>query len=243
MEQVLNNLIALQKLDTKLRDIVSLRGDLPQQVDALNSELEAAQKAVSDLNAQLETFRIEHGECDLEVNALGAKKEKYQKQLYEVKTNREYDAVTMELEAVRLAAGEHETRILELMDLETAIEEERTQKNEILDKVKTDFDGKQQDLKKTIAKTETQEAALRKERETVVTTLQPRLVNSYERILNAKNGLAVAPVIRSACSGCFTNLPPQHVLEVRQMQRLIMCEFCGRMLVWDKEVSENEDAE
>lgn len=238
MEQALKHLMALQKLDKELNGIVSLRGDLPQQVKALNRELEAAKEAVTRVDAQIEAYGLERAKKELETQALGEKQEKYKNQLFSVKNNREYDAVTLELEAVRQASSQIETRILELMDLEAAAQTEREEKVKALEAVQSAFEGKKQDLEAAIARTESEETALREKRETLAKTLQPRMLNSYERILKAKNGMAVVPVIRNACGGCFETLPPQRVLEVRQMIRLNLCETCGRMLVWDPEVSE-----
>lgn len=242
MEKALQSLMALQKLDTELGQIVALRGDLPWQVSQLNDELDAAQQAVADLDEKIEAARVERAENELSVKILAEKKEKYQKQLFEVKTNREYDAVSMEVEAVRIASEEKETAILELMDQEKALVSSREENVSRLEVLRTDFDGKKSSLDASIAKTETEEAVLREKRTALLKGLTPRLTSNYERILKAKNGMAVAPVVRGACTGCYTTLPPQAVLEVRQMKTLKMCETCGRMLVWDPVVSEEGDA-
>ena len=240
MEQALKHLMALQKLDKELNGIVSLRGDLPQQVKALNRELEAAKEAVAEVDARIEDYRLERSSKELETQGLSERQEKYKAQLFAVKNNREYDAVTLELEAVRQASSLVETRILELMDLEGEAQKDREAKVQALEAIQAAFEGKKQDLEEAIARTEKEETALRDRREALAQTLQPRILNSYERILKAKNGSAVVPVIRNACGGCFETLPPQRVLEVRQMIRLNLCETCGRMLVWDPELSEAE---
>ena len=91
-----------------------------------------------------------------------------------------------------------------------------------------------------MAETEKDEAALQDRRGKIVRKITPRILSSYERIRKAKNGTAVAPVIRNACGGCFKSLPPQRILEIRQMDRMYLCEVCGRILVWDEKVAEGQ---
>lgn len=242
MEKALQNLMALQKLDTELGRLVALRGDLPAQVAHLNVELEAAQQAVADLDAKIEATRKERSEKELAISTLAAKKEKYQKQLYEVKTNREYDAVSMEIEAVRIASEEHETQVLEMMDQEKELLALREQEAKTLEELQSAFDGKKEALDSALAQTEAEENVFREKRNAFLKGFSPRLMSSYERILKAKDGKAVVPVVRGACTGCYTTLPPQAVLEVRQMNKLKTCETCGRILVWDPVASEEGEA-
>ncbi|MFC1569953.1 zinc ribbon domain-containing protein [bacterium] len=96
-------------------------------------------------------------------------------------------------------------------------------------------------MKKRLGETETQENALRARRDLLANKLTPRLLSTYQRIFNAKHGMAVVPVtVQGLCGGCFKNLPPQRVLEIREMQRMNLCEVCGRILVWDEEAANTE---
>jgi predicted nucleic acid-binding Zn-ribbon protein len=216
----------------------SLRGDLPQQVSRLKGDIDEAENEFEDKKNKLQAYQKEKGITEMEIKALAGKKQKYQDQLFQVKNNREYDAVTHELENVKLTTEQKETRILEIMDLEKEIEEYLESAEGKIAELKENLKARTVELDKRLAETEKEEAMLNHEREKISRRLDPRNLAMYERISKAKKGSAVVSVIRNSCSGCFTSLPPQRVLEIRDMNRLFVCEVCGRILVWD-EASEN----
>ena len=240
MRDVLGHLMELQEVDTKLNQLESLRGDLPHQVSRLNEEYENSKKALEDKEAQLLSHQKERNTTELEIKALEEKQKKYQAQLYEVTNNKEYDAVTHEIEAVKTEVENKESRVLELMDLESETAETIAETREAIDELEERLNQHRVELDGRLAKTEKEEIALQDKREKILRQITPRIFASYERIRNAKSGFAVTPVIRNACGGCFTSLPPQRVLEIRKMDRLYLCEVCGRILVWDEKASEVE---
>jgi predicted nucleic acid-binding Zn-ribbon protein len=217
----------------------SLRGDLPHQIKRLNQEFMDAQQSLDEQQEKLVVYKKERGIMEMEIRALEGKQQKYQNQLFEVKTNREYDAVTLEIESVKSEISKKESRVLEIMGLE-----EETQKSISVDtteaeKLKSQLESRKKELESKLEKTDREETALKKHRIKLLQEIEPRLVSSYERIFHAKNGLAVATVVRNACGGCYKTLPPQRILEVREMDRIYLCEVCGRILVWDEKLSEN----
>ncbi len=237
MQQVLKQLMELQKLDTQLAELESLKGDLPNQVSRLQRELEEAEEALEEKGGKIRIYQKERGMVEMEIKALEGKQKRYQTQLFEVRTNREYDAVTHEIEAVKTEVGKKESRLLELMDLEEEIKTTLEEDKKNIENLKSQLDGRSKELKSRLVKTEKDEAALKDKRGKILRKLEPRLLAAYERIRRAKNGLAVVPVVRNACGGCFKTLPPQRILEIRQMNRRYLCEVCGRILVWDEDVS------
>ena len=240
MQQVLNQLTTLQNLDSQLAQLESLRGDLPHQVNRLRQELEETEKTRQNYEDKLRVYQKERGIAEMEIKAIEGKKKKYQTQLFEVKTNREYDAVTHEIESVNISIEKKENRILELMDLEEETSKSIEEYKEGVQRLQKQLENISQELEKQMAKTEKDEAILKHEREKVLHKLNSRYVNAYERIRKAKNGLAVVPVVRGACGGCFKSLPPQKILEIRQMDSIYLCEVCGRILVWDE--TKHEDS-
>ena len=238
MKGVLEQLVELQKLDSQILSIESMRGDLPHQVNRLNQELKEAEQSLKDIEKQLQDYQKEHDMVEMEIKALEEKKEKYQSQLFEVKNNREYDAVTHEIESVKDEIGKKETRLLELMDLNSELKEslETTQERE--EEVQQKYLERKAELDKRMEETEKDEVRLKDLRGKVVRRLEPRILANYERIKKAKNDLAVVSVIGNACGGCFKTLPPQRILEIRAMNRVYLCEVCGRILTWDEEKSE-----
>ena len=240
MKEVLEQLRELQALDFKLGDLESLRGDFPQQVSRLNRELEGSVRALEEKEAALQAYQKERAMTEVDIKALEDKQKKYQSQLFEVTNNREYDAVTHEIESVKDEIEKKESRILELMDLEEDLSKGIEAAKEESDQLRSQLDVNQAELQKRMAETEKDEAALQDRRGKIVRKITPRILSSYERIRKAKNGTAVAPVIRNACGGCFKSLPPQRILEIRQMDRMYLCEVCGRILVWDEKVAEGQ---
>lgn len=237
MQKVLEQLIELQRFDSQLTQLENLRGDLPNQVSRLHQELEEAEKSLNEKEEKLRVYNRERGIIEMEIKALEGKQKKYQTQLFEVKTNREYDAVTHEIESVKSNIGKKENRLLELIEFEEETQNSLEVIREEIEKLRGRLDGRSVELKKRLSKTEKNEIALKDKRGKILHKLEPRLVATYERIRRAKNGLAVVPVIRNACGGCFKTLPPQKILEIREMDRLYLCEVCGRILVWDEDVS------
>jgi len=237
LQQVLNQLIKLQKLDSQFAQLESLRGDLPHQVKRLKKEVEDSEKSLTMNEEKLRAYQKERGITEMEVMALQGKEKKYQSQLFEVKTNREYDAVTHEIEAVKTGIQEKETRILELMDLEEEMKQLLKNNETEIENIRNQLDKVSKKLSKQIEKTEKDEAVLMHEKEKIERKLTPRHLTTYERIRKAKNGLAVVSVLRNACGGCFKTLPPQRILEIRNMDRIFLCEVCGRILVWDEKES------
>jgi len=198
-----------------------------------------AEKSLETNEKRTVDNKKEVGIIEMEIRALEGKQQKYQNQLFEVKTNREYDAVTHEIESVKIEIGKKESRLLELMDLVESggkfIEEARKHTT----RLKEEFEKKSNDLKKKQEATERDEIALKDKRVKALRNIDAKWIAAYERIRNAKNGLAMVPVVLNACSGCHKKLPPQRVLEIRERDRLYMCDVCGRMLVWDDSVSDH----
>jgi predicted nucleic acid-binding Zn-ribbon protein len=238
LRQLINSLMELQRIDTQLQQLEGLKGDLPNQVRRLNQELMDAEKSLEIQEKKSVDYKKEAGIIEMEIKALEGKQIKYQNQLFEVKTNREYDAITHEIESVKIEIGKKESRLLELMDLiENSgkfVEEARTQ----MTRLKGEFEKKSSDLSKKQEATERDEIALRDKRSKALRGIEPKWLASYERIRNAKNGLAMVPIVRNACGGCRKTFPPQRVLEIREGNRLYLCDVCGRMLFWDEIISE-----
>lgn len=244
MRPLLEQLISLQDIDSELIKLRSIRGDLPQQVKKLEDELSETEEKLIDQENKQQMYKKEHDVAKLEIKALEGKLQKYQAQLFEVKNNREYDAVTMEIENVKENIDQKEGRLLELMDLDAALQKSIEEIKAELEEKQGQTKTKQGELDSLLKTTEKEERALEVRREKLAGELEPRIVSSYNRILNAKNGLAVVPVVRDCCcGGCFKALPPQKVMEIRDMERMILCEVCGRILVWDEEQASKVDEE
>lgn len=232
VEQKLKALYELQTLHTQIDKIRQIRGELPMEVADLEDD-------VAGLETRIQKFKSELDDTeDAIVTRKNMIKEaqnlikKYETQLKDVKNNREYDALTKEVEI----------QTLEIQVCEKKIREfgfEIAQKTEIYDKALADLEARKRDLEikkgelQTItAETEKDEQVLVKKAEKAETQIDERLLVAYNRLRgNANNGLAVVTIDRDSCSGCFNQIPPQRQLDIRQRKKVIVCEHCGRILV------------
>lgn len=228
--QKLDALSDLQDLDSKLDDIKKIRGALPDEVRDLEDELIGYQTRVVKHNKEIEDQNdlISHNRNSI----AEAKKliKKYEEQQINVRNNREYDAITKEMELQTLEIQICEKRIREA---EVKIEAKKLEISET-EAVQTernkDLDSKKRELIMITSESKDEETKLRERREKAASKVEERLLNSYNKIRgNARNGLAVVSIKRDACGGCFNMVPPQRQAEVRERKKIIVCEHCGRI--------------
>ncbi|MFH1008325.1 MAG: C4-type zinc ribbon domain-containing protein [Candidatus Latescibacterota bacterium] len=236
MEEDLIVLLDLQNTDHRIDQLTKDKGDYPKQRESLEEAqretdalLQGQQDRVAELNKAARHYERELTQTSESLKA-------HEARLYEVKTNKEYDALQHEIEAWRSSVDQNETSLVETMaELEalTAKMEEDAESSQAAKQTRL---AEIQSLKVKLGVIETQIEREQQVREKLAAGVRPRLLAMYERIRKAK-GDAVARVTRHACGGCFTRLPPQFVAELRKRNQIIHCENCGRMLVWDEESS------
>jgi predicted nucleic acid-binding Zn-ribbon protein len=241
VEDKLKALYNLQTVDTEVDKIKILRGELPLEVQDLEDEIAGLETRAN--NYKEEVVKVEQTVTTKknEIKDSEALIKKYEEQQMNVRNNREFDSLSKEIEFQTLEMELCEKRIREF----TA---QVTDKNEIIEKANTvlkerqdDLDIKKAELDEIIADTQKEEVVLLKRSEKIETLIEPRLLTAYKRIrTNARNGLAVVIIQRAACGGCFNKIPPQRQLDIKSRKKIIVCEYCGRILV-DDEISEKKD--
>lgn len=239
VEEKLVSLVKLQKIDSKLDEFQILKGELPLEVKDLEDEiagLHARKNRIEEEINGITEFIESKKEAIKEAETL---MKKYDKQSSNVKNNREFEAINKEIEMQQL-----EMKLAE-KHIKDATEEigEKAKGLEIAKKNIATKEGvlnhKKEELEKIIADTEKEETQFRKKSDTARTEVEERLLFSYDRIrANYRNGLAVVPVDRDACGGCFNAVPPQKQSEIRLHKKVTVCENCGRILV-DSELNES----
>jgi len=233
VKENLKSLVQLQIVDSQMHDIEIAKGDLPETVNKLTEEVNSLEKYISEKGKALKNAQLERRNVDGLVNLSSEKLKKLQNQLYDVTTNREYDALTTEIETEKNNIEDNENKILELFSFEDDTAKEIETKKKELAKLKKELKEKDSELKKLIKMNQENENRLLNERENIIVRVNKRLLNNYIRIHKYhKNGLAVVPVSRNACGGCYNTIPPQKLVEIRKMDKVIACEVCGRILVW-----------
>lgn len=228
--QKLDSLIKLQQIDSKLDEIQKIRGALPDEVRDLEDEIMGYQTRMDKHNIEIQD---QHDLIAQNKNAItDANKliKKYEEQQMNVRNNREYDAITKEIELQTLEIQICEKRIKES---EARIEAKKVEIEEtrgVLDERNKDLDSKKKELIMISSESMEEQNKLLESREKAMTKVEDRLLKSYTKIRdNARNGLAVVTIKRNACGGCFALVPPQRQAEVKERKKIIVCEHCGRI--------------
>lgn len=242
VEEKLASLVSLQKIDSKLDEIKILKGELPMEVRDLEDEIQglnARQTRVEEEINGIQEF-IEQKKNVIKESTELVKK--YEKQSENVKNSREFEAINKELELANLEIKLSEKHIKDA-------NEEISEKARLLEGAKKAIatkDGtlkhKKGELEKIVADTEKEETEYNAVADKAREKVDPRLLASYERVRTSyRNGLAIVPVLRDACGGCFNAIPPQRQSEIRQRKKIIICENCGRILI-DEDLYNEIDA-
>jgi uncharacterized protein len=232
IEGKLKSLYQLQLIDSKIDRLRTVRGELPLEVSDLEDTVAGLETRLSNITEEVTELENQINEKKQSIKDFQSNIKKYEAQQSKVRNNREYDAITKEIEFQNLEIQLAEKRMKEA---KAAI----TLKSEILEKSRVEFEERSKDLKakkseleEIIAETEKEEKELIKQSEKSAAGIEDRLLNAYRRIRdNSRNGLAVVPVERDACGGCYNKIPPQRQLDIRLNKKIIVCEHCGRILV------------
>jgi predicted nucleic acid-binding Zn-ribbon protein len=243
VEQKLKALYELQTIHTKIDRIRQVRGELPMEVADLEDDVAGLETRIQKIKAELDDVEDEIVTRKNLIKEAQANIKKYETQLNEVKNNREYDAISKEIEIQGLDIQVSEKKIREYgfeITSKTQIYEKALAD---LDARKSDLDAKKEELGTITAETEKEETELVNQSEKATENIEERLLTAYNRLRqNAKNGLAVVTIQRDSCSGCFNQIPPQRQSDIRQRKKIIVCEHCGRILVDEQMALEAEEA-
>jgi predicted nucleic acid-binding Zn-ribbon protein len=235
VEEKLSSLVRLQKIDSKLDEIKILKGELPMEVSDLEDEIQGLHSRQTRIEEEINGITDFIEQKKTAIKDADALVKKYQKQSDAVKNNREYEAINKEIEMQELEGKLAEKHIRDA-------NEELGEKAKVLEQTKkliankdTSLKQKKGELEKIITDTEKEEKHFSKISNEARENIDDRLLYSYDRIRKSyRNGLAVVPVERDACGGCFNAIPPQRQSEIRQHKKIIVCENCGRILVDDE---------
>jgi predicted nucleic acid-binding Zn-ribbon protein len=232
VEEKLTAVLALQKIDSKIDEIKTMKGELPMEVKDLEDEIEGLKVRLNNIDAEINsinTFIETKTNAKKDAQALI---KKYEKQQDNVKNNREFEAINKEIEMQELEVKLNEKHIKDATFEQKDRMNARIKAEEKIKDVEESLDVKRKELERITADTEKEEKVLAKKSDEAKEKVDSRLLSAYERIRGSyKNGLAVVPIHRDSCGGCFNVIPPQRQSEIRQHKKIIVCEHCGRILV------------
>jgi predicted nucleic acid-binding Zn-ribbon protein len=232
VEQKLKALYKLQVIDSKINKLRSVRGELPMEVADLEDEIAGLNTRIDNIKAEIKNAETAISDNKTKITDSKALSKKYEKQLDNVKNNREFDALNKEIEIQGLEVLAAEKRIKNnQFDIEN--------KKASLETINTELEGRNLDLKNKkgeldmiIEETGKEEKNLLSSREEASKVIEERLLTSYNKIrASVKNGIGVAMIVRDSCGGCFAKIPPQRQSDIKQRKKILVCEHCGRVLV------------
>ncbi len=241
VEERLRALYKLQLVDSEIDKIKILRGELPLEVQDLEDEIAGLETRLNNLKEEVVTLEKSIAKKNNEIAEAQLLIKKYEEQQKNVRNNREYDSLskeiefqTLEIELCNKKIREFNAQIEEKKSLISASEAQ-------LDERKQDLQNKKTELDDIINDTRKEEETLLKRSEELQGVIEERLLAAYKRIrANARNGLAVVSIQRDACGGCFNQIPPQRQLDIKSRKKIIVCEYCGRILVDDEIIKESK---
>src|SRR5574344_1766848 len=232
IESKLRLLYRLQKTDSKIDRIYMLRGELPLEVQDLEDDILGLKTRISNLQKDIKEIEAFIAQKKQDIVSGKALMEKYESQRNNVKNNREYDSLTKEMEYQDLDCQLSEKKISDntklMADKKLALDEAMAS----LKGREEDLQNKKKELENIVEETKKEEEALLKESKEIQSQIDARILNAYEKVrTNARNKLAVVTIKRDAGGGCFNKIPPQKQLDIEASKKIIVCEYCGRILV------------
>ena len=232
VEEKLKTLYQLQTTLSSIDDKRALRGELPLEVQDLEDEIAGLATRIEKIEKEVSEFTNAVSKNKADITEAQASVEKYQKQLDDVKNNREYDTLSKEIEFQTLEIQLCEKKIREANSKVEEKNAELANNIQLIDERKKDLEQKKAELDEIMEETRTEEEVLKQKAKELEVKIEPRLLTSFKRIRkNARNGLGVVYVQRDACGGCFNKIPPQRQLDIKMHKKIIVCEYCGRIMI------------
>ncbi len=232
IEDTLMAVYQLQQHDSQIDKIRMIRGELPLEVQDLEDEIIGLETRIENYHTEIKSLEKLVQDKKQAIKDSESLIKKYEDQKLNVRNNREYDSLTKEIEFQTLEMQLAEKRIREYTDALSSKKLQIDESEAILNERRSDLEIKKSELNDIVEETEIEEKTLAKRSDELQSRIEDRLLIAYQRIRkNARNGLAIVQIERDACGGCFNKIPPQHQLDIRMHKKIIVCEYCGRILV------------
>lgn len=239
MQEKIMALYELQKIDSKIDEINKVKGELPLEVQDLEDEMTGLRTRIDNINAEIEELNTLTKQRKREVDQAKILIANYKEQQNNVRNNREFDAISKEIEYQELEIELADKRLKEYAAGVKAKKAQLEEAEAVVEERTKDLEAKKAELESIEAETAAQVEDFARQADAAKARIDERLLAAYDRIRgNVRNGLAVVTVKRDACGGCFNRIPPQRQVDIRQGKKIIICEYCGRILVADPEAAE-----
>jgi len=233
MNQTLEQLIKLQGIDSRLLEIREHMGDLPGTVESQESEISTLQSENTEKQDRITQIEkdIRHHEATIE--DYNSKLRKYKEQLFLVTSNKEYDALNQEIDHMKTAISDSEAIQLNFEEEKAELENSITMNSGKIETIMESLTGNKAELEKALSETVHEQNELEKNKNSLQDDIESNYLNVYQRIAQARDGVGMESIIGEACGGCYSQLPPQTVIEIKQNNKIIACPGCSVLLFWD----------
>ncbi len=226
----LGSLLRLQEIDGKRYGLMKEKGEKPRLLEQYRKKRDERKTELTEAEKALTALQMKRKEKEIDLETKEGNVKKYQTQLYQVKTNKEYQSLQKEIETLKADNSVLEEEILQMMDEVDQKKREVSRLRQSLEAEEAELKQQEKRIAEEVIAIERELKSLKESREEIIPELERKLFEQYDRILAAKGGLALVPVRGDGCGGCNMNLPPQRINEVRLQEKWVMCENCSRIL-------------
>ena len=233
MKQTLEQLIKLQEIDQRLLEIKEHMGDLPVTVESQELEVASLQSENEQKLNRIEEIEKDIRHHEAEIEDFTIKLGKFKEQLFLVKSNREYDTLSQEIDHMKAAITESEDVQLKFEEEKTELEENIKLNTNKIETTSESLTSNRADLQSALAETTNEQEELESNRSVIFDKIEPSYLNAYETLRNARDGVGMVSIIGRACGGCYSQLPPQIVIEIKENNKIISCPSCCVLQFWD----------
>jgi len=228
----LEALLQLQRYDAQLMELQRKRDDIPRRREALKAALDHAKTTQEHAKKDLEKVRLERRAQEKEIEVIASEGIKLERQLLDVKTNKEYQAMLTEIQALKSKRSDRETVVLEHFEREEMLAAQTKQAEQRIAEEERKLKSGEADLEKESASLDQSMHSIKVDRDAVRPNVPKAILARYDRLAGSRDGIAVSEIRKGACGACFKGLTPQAVQEARRMDAVMQCEQCGRILIW-----------
>ncbi|MFH1568032.1 MAG: C4-type zinc ribbon domain-containing protein [Gemmatimonadota bacterium] len=236
LKEGLLQLLKVQEVDKEIDSLEQAKSKYPEEIDRRQAEIDQVEARLGELAGQLADTEKRQRHLERELEAAREQLKKLEARFSEVTTNKEYDALQLEVEACKARMSEHETQILALIESAEALRQQVEMERQDVAQVREEQQTRIDELRTKLGSLEEEASGVLARRQGVVLTVDPALLQTYDRSRNAR-GRRVAAIRKGACGACFRQLPAQQRSNVRRAEAIQRCESCGAILVWDQESS------
>jgi hypothetical protein len=234
----MEKLIELQGIDTKLRDLNDLLGDLPSRVEELDQQEESIKNSLVEQKDRLKELEVEMHKRDVSIAQINDKINKFKDQLFLVTNNKQYDALMLEIDHLKEQRGTNETESIAFLEEKETLTESVESMESGLGELSQNLRVRREKLETAISQSAEEKSSLEQQRTEQVNGIDLNIVSVYDRVMKAKDGLAVVHLSDSSCGGCGARIPAQTITEVRAKIVMHRCDVCGRF-IYNQEISVN----